>query len=68
MTKKKQSGGFLWKTRFTASLSLLLAHNCKPSLFFRRAHTSIMTPENSELIQKSIYSLIFTLKNIEVRS
>ncbi|KAJ6908638.1 protein TRIGALACTOSYLDIACYLGLYCEROL 2 [Populus alba x Populus x berolinensis] len=31
----------------------------------RRAHTSIMTPENSELIQKSIYSLIFTLKNIE---
>ncbi|XP_015583906.2 protein TRIGALACTOSYLDIACYLGLYCEROL 2, chloroplastic [Ricinus communis] len=31
----------------------------------RRAHTSIMTPENTELIQKSIYSLIFTLKNIE---
>ncbi|CAI8596335.1 unnamed protein product [Vicia faba] len=31
----------------------------------RRAHSSIMTPENTELIQKSIYSLIFTLKNIE---
>ncbi|KAJ4823464.1 Protein TRIGALACTOSYLDIACYLGLYCEROL 2, chloroplastic [Turnera subulata] len=31
----------------------------------RKAHTSIMTPENTELIQKSIYSLIFTLKNIE---
>ncbi|XP_012076181.2 protein TRIGALACTOSYLDIACYLGLYCEROL 2, chloroplastic isoform X1 [Jatropha curcas] len=31
----------------------------------RRAHVSIMTPENTELIQKSIYSLIFTLKNIE---
>ncbi|KAJ6866042.1 protein TRIGALACTOSYLDIACYLGLYCEROL 2 [Populus alba x Populus x berolinensis] len=31
----------------------------------RRAHTSIMTPENTELIQKSIYSLIFTMKNIE---
>ncbi|CAK8561121.1 unnamed protein product [Lathyrus sativus] len=31
----------------------------------RRAHSSIMTPENIELIQKSIYTLIFTLKNIE---
>ncbi|CAK8565235.1 unnamed protein product [Lathyrus sativus] len=31
----------------------------------RRAHSSIMTPENTELIQKSIYTLIFTLKNIE---
>ncbi|KAG8373186.1 hypothetical protein BUALT_Bualt12G0144900 [Buddleja alternifolia] len=28
--------------------------------------SSIMTPENTELIRKSIYSLIFTLKNIEV--
>ncbi|KAL0352636.1 UNVERIFIED_CONTAM: protein TRIGALACTOSYLDIACYLGLYCEROL 2, chloroplastic [Sesamum angustifolium] len=27
-----------------------------------------MTPENTELIQKSIYTLIFTLKNIEVVS
>ena len=27
-----------------------------------------MTPENTEVIQKSIYTLIFTLKNIEVRS
>lgn len=27
-----------------------------------------MTPENTELIQKSIYTLVFTLKNIEVRS
>ncbi|XP_027341326.1 protein TRIGALACTOSYLDIACYLGLYCEROL 2, chloroplastic isoform X1 [Abrus precatorius] len=31
----------------------------------RRVHSSIMTPENTELIQKSIYTLIFTLKNIE---
>ncbi|GAB4835667.1 Protein TRIGALACTOSYLDIACYLGLYCEROL 2, chloroplastic [Ancistrocladus abbreviatus] len=30
-----------------------------------RVHSSIMTPENTELIQKSIYSLVFTLKNIE---
>ncbi|KAJ6289746.1 hypothetical protein OIU77_002174 [Salix suchowensis] len=31
----------------------------------RRVHASILTPENTELIKKSIYSLIFTLKNIE---
>ncbi|KAI9074773.1 hypothetical protein K1719_043250 [Acacia pycnantha] len=31
----------------------------------RRINSSIMTPENTELIQKSIYTLIFTLKNIE---
>lgn len=31
----------------------------------RRVHSSIMTPENTELIQKSIYTLIFTLKNVE---
>ncbi|KAL8213990.1 hypothetical protein R6Q57_003439 [Mikania cordata] len=31
----------------------------------RKAHASIMTPENTELIQKSIYTLVFTLKNIE---
>ncbi|KZV46349.1 hypothetical protein F511_07901 [Dorcoceras hygrometricum] len=31
----------------------------------RMMHSSIMTPENKELIQKSIYTLIFTLKNIE---
>ncbi|XP_042476538.1 protein TRIGALACTOSYLDIACYLGLYCEROL 2, chloroplastic-like [Macadamia integrifolia] len=31
----------------------------------RRVHSSIMTPENTELIQQSIYTLIFTLKNIE---
>ncbi|KAK4487971.1 hypothetical protein RD792_003710 [Penstemon davidsonii] len=31
----------------------------------RRVHSSIMTSENTELIQKSIYTLIFTLKNIE---
>ncbi|PIN24284.1 hypothetical protein CDL12_02994 [Handroanthus impetiginosus] len=31
----------------------------------RRVQSSIMTPENTELIQKSIYTLIFTLKNIE---
>ncbi|KAI3455771.1 hypothetical protein Pfo_012434 [Paulownia fortunei] len=31
----------------------------------RRVQSSIMTPENTELIQKSIYTLMFTLKNIE---
>ncbi|KAI4313364.1 hypothetical protein L6164_026350 [Bauhinia variegata] len=31
----------------------------------RRVHSSILTPENTELIRKSIYTLIFTLKNIE---
>ncbi|TXG48570.1 hypothetical protein EZV62_024445 [Acer yangbiense] len=31
----------------------------------RVANSSIMTHENTELIQKSIYTLIFTLKNIE---
>lgn len=31
----------------------------------RRVNSSIMTPENTELIQKSIYTLVFTLKNIE---
>ncbi|CAN6580486.1 hypothetical protein ACFX13_032659 [Malus domestica] len=31
----------------------------------RRVHSAVMTPENTELIQKSVYSLIFTLKNIE---
>ncbi|KAL7089777.1 hypothetical protein ACP275_13G203700 [Erythranthe tilingii] len=31
----------------------------------RRVQSSILTPENTELIQKSIYTLIFTLKNIE---
>ncbi|CAM8981954.1 unnamed protein product [Rhodiola kirilowii] len=31
----------------------------------RKVHSAITTPENTELIQKSIYSLIFTLKNIE---
>nr|AFK45504.1 unknown [Lotus japonicus] len=31
----------------------------------RRVHSSVMTPENAELIRKSIYSLIFTLKNVE---
>ncbi|PSS11312.1 Protein TRIGALACTOSYLDIACYLGLYCEROL 2 like [Actinidia chinensis var. chinensis] len=31
----------------------------------RRVHSSIMTPENTELIRKSVYTLIFTLKNIE---
>ena len=25
-----------------------------------------MTPENTELIQKSIYTLVYTLKNVEV--
>ncbi|XP_020226674.1 protein TRIGALACTOSYLDIACYLGLYCEROL 2, chloroplastic isoform X1 [Cajanus cajan] len=31
----------------------------------RRVHSSIMTPENTELVQKSINTLVFTLKNIE---
>lgn len=31
----------------------------------RMVQSSVMTPENTELMQKSIYSLIFTLKNIE---
>ncbi|XP_076919920.1 protein TRIGALACTOSYLDIACYLGLYCEROL 2, chloroplastic-like [Bidens hawaiensis] len=31
----------------------------------RKTHACIMTPENTELIQKSIYTLVFTLKNIE---
>ncbi|KAJ4969954.1 hypothetical protein NE237_003053 [Protea cynaroides] len=31
----------------------------------RRVHSSIMTPENTELIQQSIQTLIFTLRNIE---
>lgn len=37
----------------------------KASEDLRRVQSSIMTPENTELIQKSIYTLIFTLKNIE---
>ncbi|KAI3995840.1 hypothetical protein MKX01_020375 [Papaver californicum] len=31
----------------------------------RKMHSSIMTPENTERIRKSIYSFLFTLKNIE---
>ncbi|MCD7446284.1 Protein TRIGALACTOSYLDIACYLGLYCEROL 2, chloroplastic [Datura stramonium] len=31
----------------------------------RRAHSTVMTPENTELIRKSIYTLVFTLKNVE---
>ncbi|XP_048433386.1 protein TRIGALACTOSYLDIACYLGLYCEROL 2, chloroplastic-like isoform X1 [Pyrus x bretschneideri] len=31
----------------------------------RRLNSSVMTPENTEQIQKSVYTLIFTLKNIE---
>ncbi|KAL8130548.1 hypothetical protein V2J09_019703 [Rumex salicifolius] len=31
----------------------------------RRVHSSILTPENTELIQKSIKTLILTLKNVE---
>ncbi|KAL6012134.1 hypothetical protein ACLOJK_002611 [Asimina triloba] len=31
----------------------------------REVHSSILTPENTELIHQSIYILIFTLKNIE---
>ncbi|KAI3860386.1 hypothetical protein MKX03_032131 [Papaver bracteatum] len=32
----------------------------------RKMYSSIMTPENTEQIRKSIYSFLFTLKNIEV--
>lgn len=31
----------------------------------RRVHSTVMTPDNTELIRKSIYTLVFTLKNIE---
>lgn len=31
----------------------------------RKMNSSILTPENTELIRRSIYTLIFTLKNIE---
>lgn len=31
----------------------------------RKAQSSILTPENSQLIRQSIYTLVFTLKNIE---
>ncbi|KAL0837127.1 hypothetical protein Bca101_089017 [Brassica carinata] len=31
----------------------------------RKVHSSILTPENTELIQKSIYTLVYTLKNVE---
>ncbi|AEE76364.1 Protein TRIGALACTOSYLDIACYLGLYCEROL 2 [Arabidopsis thaliana] len=31
----------------------------------RKVNSSIMTPENTELIQKSIYTLVYTLKNVE---
>ncbi|XP_078179001.1 trigalactosyldiacylglycerol2 [Carex rostrata] len=32
---------------------------------FRRLQSSVLIPDNSDLIRQSIYSLIFTLKNIE---
>ncbi|XP_060191204.1 protein TRIGALACTOSYLDIACYLGLYCEROL 2, chloroplastic [Lycium barbarum] len=31
----------------------------------RKVHSTVMTPENTELIRKSIYTLVFTLKNVE---
>ncbi|KAJ6370492.1 hypothetical protein OIU76_028718 [Salix suchowensis] len=40
-------------------------HPLLSEIHLRRVHASILTPENTELIKKSIYSLIFTLKNIE---
>lgn len=39
---------------------------CFMFVLYRKVQSSILTPENTELIQKSIYTLIFTLKNIEV--
>ncbi|KAK3229323.1 hypothetical protein Dsin_001204 [Dipteronia sinensis] len=43
-----------------------LTRNLKQAIEdLRVANSSIMTSENTELIQKSIYTLIFTLKNIE---
>ena len=41
-------------------LDLLFLLHC------RKVHSSILTPENTELIQKSIYTLVYTLKNVEV--
>ncbi|KAJ3679123.1 hypothetical protein LUZ60_017134 [Juncus effusus] len=32
---------------------------------FRKVQSSVLLPDNSDLIRQSIYSLIFTLKNIE---
>ncbi|KAJ1695445.1 hypothetical protein LUZ63_012143 [Rhynchospora breviuscula] len=32
---------------------------------FRRLQSSVLIPENSDLVRQSVYSLIFTLKNIE---
>ncbi|GAV92172.1 MCE domain-containing protein, partial [Cephalotus follicularis] len=46
------------------SLSYKMAHMVMILFSCRRVHSSIMTPENTELIQKSIYTLVFTLKNI----
>lgn len=59
-----------WDMLYMISLSPseLSAYNGLSIFFCRRVHSSVMTPENTELIQKSIYTLIFTLKNIEVRS
>lgn len=46
----------------TESLTKSLAETTEE---LRKVHTSILTPEISELIRKSIVSLIFTLRNIE---
>ncbi|KAI4378771.1 hypothetical protein MLD38_016205 [Melastoma candidum] len=37
----------------------------KASEDLRRVQSSILTPENTELIQKSVHTLVLTLKNIE---
>ncbi|RWW18390.1 hypothetical protein GW17_00017631 [Ensete ventricosum] len=31
----------------------------------RKVQSAILTPENAELIKQSVYTLVFTLKNIE---
>ncbi|KAK7820018.1 protein trigalactosyldiacylglycerol 2 [Quercus suber] len=43
-------------------LTRSLTESCEE---LRRVHSSIMTPENTSLIQDSIQTLLFTLKNIE---
>lgn len=58
LAEVRQSGLLQEVESLTRSLS-------QASEDLRQAHSAIMTPENTELIQKSIYTLVFTLKNIE---
>ncbi|KAI4369226.1 hypothetical protein MLD38_017694 [Melastoma candidum] len=58
LTEVRDSGLLKEVESLTVSLT-------KASEDLRRVHSSVMTPENTELIQKSIYTLILTMKNIE---